>query len=306
MEFRAPGNINKRSIVGEKMEILSIKNLNKKYEKFQLRDVSFSMQSGRIMGFIGRNGAGKTTTMKSMLNLVHTESGSIQFFGMDMKEHEFEIKQRIACIFGAANYYSQSKLATISDVYRRFYKNWDAATFQSYLERFELDQEKNIKQLSQGMSIKFALALALSHQAELLILDEPTSGLDPVSRDELLDIFEQLVDQDGVSILFSTHITSDLDKNADDITYIKNGEILASQPRDGFVDSYRLVEGSAVNLPATLKQKIIGYHERKGEFSGLLRKDDVKDAQGLKISPADLEAIMVYTERKETNEQAAL
>jgi ABC-2 type transport system ATP-binding protein len=280
------------------MEVLTIDNLNKRYEKFQLKNVSFSVEQGRIMGFIGRNGAGKTTTMKSMLNLVHTESGSIRFFGLDMREHEFEIKQRIACIFGAASFYTQSKLSAIADVTRRFYPAWDEACYRSYLERFELDPEKKIKQLSQGMSIKFALALALSHHAELFILDEPTSGLDPVSRDELLGIFEELVDKEGASILFSTHITSDLDKNADDITYIQNGEIVASQKKAAFVDAYRLVEGATDGLSAAFKQKIIGYHERKGEFSGLLRKADAASADGLKISPADLEAIMVSMERR--------
>lgn len=280
------------------MEVLSVRNLNKKYEKFQLRDVSFAMEPGRIMGFIGRNGAGKTTTMKAMLNLIHTESGSIRFFGMEMREHEFEIKQRVACILGAANYYAQSKIGAIAQVYRRFYKTWDEAAYRSYLARFELDPEKKVKQLSQGMSIKFALALALSHHAELLILDEPTSGLDPVSRDELLNIFEDLVDREGVSILFSTHITSDLDKNAEDITYIKDGAILASQEKKSFVDSYRIVEGDAALLPEALKQKIIGYHDRKGEFAGLLRTEDAPALPGLKISAADLESIMVYTERK--------
>ncbi len=280
---------------------LSVSNLTKTYEKFQLKDVSFSVQPGTIMGFIGRNGAGKTTTMKSILNLVHPDSGTVQFFGMDIKEHEFEIKQRIAFIFGSENFYAQSQLKTITDVYRRFYKTWDPAVYQSYLTRFELDPEKKIKQLSQGMSLKYALALGLSHHAELLILDEPTSGLDPVSRDELLTIFEDIVDQEGASIFFSTHITSDLDKNADDITYIKDGEIIASQKKDAFVDSYRTVEASTALLPAALKPKIIGYRERKEEFSGLLRKDDALNLVGLQISPADLESIMVYTERKETD-----
>jgi ABC-2 type transport system ATP-binding protein len=287
------------------MEILSVKNLNKTYEKFQLKDVSFSVGQGRIMGFIGRNGAGKTTTMKSMLNLVHTESGSIRFFGLEMQEHEFEIKPRIACIFGAANYYTQSKLATIAGVYRTFYKTWDDAAYRGYLARFELDPEKKLKQLSQGMSIKFALALALSHHAELLILDEPTSGLDPVSRDELLSIFEQLVDDEGVSILFSTHITSDLDKNADDITYIKDGQIVASQEKDSFVESYRLVEGPSEHLAEPLRLKLVGIHERKGEFSGLLRAEHTADFQGFCVTPADLESIMVYTERRDADEQPA-
>jgi len=279
------------------MEVLSIRNLNKRYEKFHLKDVSFSVEQGRIMGFIGRNGAGKTTTMKSMLNMIHTDGGSIRFFGMEMKDHEFEIKQRIACIFGAANYYVQSKASAIADVYRRFYKTWDEKAYQSYLSRFALDPEKKIKQLSQGMSIKFALALALSHHAEFLILDEPTSGLDPVSRDELLDVFEELVDREGVSIFFSTHIITDLEKNADDITYIKHGQIITSQEKGSFLDTYRLVEGSTERISESLKQRVIGYHERKGEFSGLLQKGDQADFQGVKISPADLESIMICMER---------
>jgi len=249
------------------------------------------------MGFIGRNGAGKTTTLKSLLNLVHADSGAIHFFGLDMKEHEFDIKQRIAFIFGSVNYYQQKKLKTIAEVYKRFYKTWDEPVYRDYLERFNLDPEKKINQLSQGMSIKFALALALSHHAELFILDEPTSGLDPVSRDELLTIFADLVDREGASILFSTHITSDLDKNADDITYIKNGEILASQEKHSFVDQYRLLQGAVERMMPTLKAKIIGYAERKGELSGLIRVEDAAAFNGFVLSQADLESIMVHIER---------
>lgn len=279
------------------MEVLSVQHLNKKYEKFALKDVSFGVEQGKIMGFIGRNGAGKTTTMKSMLNLVHIESGSIHFFGLDVRDHEFEIKQRIACIFGAANYYLQNKIETITGVYRRFYKSWDEAVYRSYLERFDLDPHKRIKELSQGMSIKYALALALSHHAELLILDEPTSGLDPVSRDELLDIFTDLVDEEGVSIFFSTHITTDLERAADTITYIKDGVILASQEKSAYLDTYRIVEGASDQLPVSLREKLVGYHVRKGEFSGLARTEDLAELPGLKVSPANLESIMVFTER---------
>ncbi len=279
------------------MEVLTIKNLTKRYDKFKLDKASFSVQKGRIMGFIGRNGAGKTTTLKSILNLVHPDEGSIRFFGMEMKDHEFEIKQRISFIFGGVNFYPHSDLKTIAGVYRRFYPTWNEDHYRGFLARFELDPAKKINQLSQGMTIKFALALALSHHAELLILDEPTSGLDPVSRDELLTIFEDIVEREGASILFSTHITSDLDKNADDITYIKDGVILASQEKDSFVDSYRMVEAPSANLPEAVKQKLIGYHERKEEGSGLLRKEDARGLTGLRVLPADLEAIMVYTER---------
>jgi ABC-2 type transport system ATP-binding protein len=280
------------------VEVLSINHLHKKYESFWLKDVSFAMQQGKIMGFIGRNGAGKTTTLKSMLNLVHADSGSIRFFGMNMQEHEFEIKQRISFIFGSVNYYQQKKVSTITDVYRRFYKNWDEPVYQDYLTRFALDPKKKISQLSQGMSIKYALALALSHHAELFILDEPTSGLDPVSRDELLTIFTDLVDREGASILFSTHITSDLDKNADDITYLKNGEILATQEKQKFVDDYRMIKGSADQANAVLKQKIIGCTERKGELSGLICTTDADAFQAFAVTPAELESIMIHIERE--------
>jgi ABC-2 type transport system ATP-binding protein len=284
------------------VDILTVNQLNKNYPAFQLKDVSFSLQQGKIMGFIGRNGAGKTTTLKSMLNLVHADSGDVKFFGKDMATHEFEIKQRISFIFGSVNYYPQKKLGTISDVYKRFYKNWDEQLFQTYLSKFNLDPQKKINQLSQGMSIKFALALALSHHSELFILDEPTSGLDPVSRDELLTIFEDLVDEEGASILFSTHITSDLEKNADEITYIKDGQILATQSKDSFLDTYRLVTGSTGSLSAEQKSKMIGCRERNGEYAGMIQSSDANLFNNSSITPADLDAIMVHMERKSNHD----
>jgi ABC-2 type transport system ATP-binding protein len=287
-------------------EIVSVTNLNKTYPGFQLMNVGFSIEPGRIMGFIGRNGAGKTTTMKSMLNLVHPDSGEIRFFGLDIRQNEFEIKQRLSFISGGVDYYAQSKLTMISNVYRRFYPSWDESLYQAYLSRFGLDPQKRIKELSQGMAIKFALALGLSHHAELLILDEPTSGLDPISRDELLTIFEQIVDREGATVFFSTHITSDLDKCADDITYIQDGKIVASLGREALVDSWRMVEGRTDELTDELKGRLTGFHERRGEFSGLLRKEDLEMASGFKVSGADLEAIMVYSERTATSEKPAL
>ena len=287
-------------------EIVSVTNLNKTYPGFQLMNVGFSIEPGRIMGFIGRNGAGKTTTMKSMLNLVHPDSGEIRFFGLDIRQNEFEIKQRLSFISGGVDYYAQSKLTMISNVYRRFYPSWDESLYQAHLSRFGLDPQKRIKELSQGMAIKFALALGLSHHAELLILDEPTSGLDPISRDELLTIFEQIVDREGATVFFSTHITSDLDKCADDITYIQDGKIVASLGREALVDSWRMVEGRTDELTDELKGRLTGFHERRGEFSGLLRKEDLEMASGFKVSGADLEAIMVYSERTATSEKPAL
>ena len=197
------------------MPILEIKDLSKKYEKFELKNVSFTMEEGYIMGFIGRNGAGKTTTLKTMLNLVHADSGSVSVFGTS---NEYEIKQKIGFMFGGISYYPKKRLRTITSVTKQFYDGWDDNIYQDYLRRFKLDDNKRVDELSDGMKVKYALALALSHNAKLLILDEPTSGLDPVSRDDLLELFQELIEDGQRSILFSTHITSDLEKCADYIT----------------------------------------------------------------------------------------
>jgi len=218
--------------------VLEVRGLCKDYPKFQLRDVSFEVPEGSIMGFIGRNGAGKTTTLKSILNLVHASAGEVRYFGLELHRHEQEIKQRIGYAGGAVDYYKKKKIRDIVAVTRSFYGAWDDGAYRKYLAAFELDEDKTPAQLSEGMKIKLNLTLALSHGAGLLILDEPTSGLDPVSRDELLDIFTALRDR-GVSVLFSTHITSDLDKCADHITYIRRGRILASGSMESYLASCR-------------------------------------------------------------------
>ena len=217
------------------MEALSVKGLCKEYPSFSLKDVSFSVEQGAIMGFIGRNGAGKTTTLKSILNLVHPSRGEIRFFGTELKKNELEIKKQIGFVSGGVDYYVKKKIKTITNVTRRFYDDWDEQAYRRYMAQFELDENKTPEQLSAGMKVKYALTLALSHRAKLLILDEPTSGLDPVSRDDLLDVFLSL-QREGVSILFSTHITSDLDRCADSITYIRRGEIAASMPLEQFLN----------------------------------------------------------------------
>lgn len=217
------------------MEILKVDGLCKKYPEFSLRDVSFEMQKGTIMGFIGRNGAGKSTTLKSILNIVHPSGGTVRYFGLDMRENETEIKQRIGFAGGAVDYYKKKKIADIISVTGSFYDEWDNDICRQYMRMFQLDERKTPSQLSDGMKVKLNLVMALSHKAELLILDEPTSGLDPISRDELLEVFMYLKSR-GVSILFSTHITSDLDKCADDITYIREGRIIYTGSKSGFGD----------------------------------------------------------------------
>lgn len=281
------------------MEILTINNLCKSYPKFDLENISFSMQQGSIMGFIGRNGAGKTTTMKSLLNIVHPQSGSVKFFGQEFLEHEQEIKQKIAFALGGVNYYQRKKIRTITNAYKPFYKDWDQTLYESYLERFSLDEEKTVISLSEGMKVKYALALALSHQAKLLILDEPTSGLDPVSRDDLLELFMDLVENGETSILFSTHVTSDLEKCADTITYIKNGRILSSMPKNDMIDKYKIIEGNADLLTEQIKDKLIGCKQRSGEFNALILTKDAENIKDAELSPATLESIMVYIEREQ-------
>ncbi len=221
------------------MELLKVNNLSKIYPKFNLHDVSFSLEEGRIMGLIGKNGAGKSTTIKSMLNMVCPNSGEIEMLGYDFKNKEELCKQELGIVLGGIDYYQYKKIADITSVTSKFYKNWDNTTYQKYMEMFELDSQKRIKQLSSGMRVKYAITLALSHHARLFIFDEPTSGLDPVSRDELLTIFKSLVHDGKRSILFSTHITSDLDKCADDITYIQTGKILLSAKKNAFIQSFQ-------------------------------------------------------------------
>ncbi|OYO15097.1 ABC transporter ATP-binding protein [Enemella evansiae] len=208
--------------------VLSVRGLSKAYPSFALREVSFEMAPGTIMGFVGRNGAGKTTTLKSMLGFVHPDAGEVEFFEMRMREHEFEIKERISFTFGEVNFYLKKTIRQVTDAYRPFFAGWDEHAYRAHLERFQLVATKQLGQLSQGMRVKYALTLALSHGAELLVLDEPTSGLDPVSRDELLRLFRGLVADGRTSILFSTQILSDLQRSADTITYIKQGRVLAS------------------------------------------------------------------------------
>lgn len=219
------------------MEIAAVRGLSKDYPEFHLRDVSFSLESGRIIGFIGRNGAGKTTTIKSMLNLVHPSGGEVAYFGMDLAGHEAEIKKRIGYSTGTVCWYRRRKIRDIAAVTKGFYDTWDEASYRKYLALFKLDENKCPDELSEGMKVKFNLLLALSHRAELLILDEPTSGLDPFSRDELLDLFRVLRDR-GTTIFFSTHIISDLESCADDILYLSRGQLVAALPREDFCRKY--------------------------------------------------------------------
>lgn len=268
------------------MKLLRVSGLIKQYPAFQLDNVSFEVSAGEIVGFIGRNGAGKTTTLKSLMGFVHPDGGAVEFFGGVRAD---EIKQRVGFVSGGISHYPKVKLRTMTDVTRRFYTHWDEASYRRYLSEFSLDENKTPSQLSEGMKVKYSLALALSHGAELLILDEPTSGLDPVSRDELLDVLLCLRDR-GVGILFSTHIITDLERAADRIVYIRNGRIYADAPLTEFERAYRIVELAAKPEQA---DRYIGIRRQRDGYTALVRDD------GNTGRPARLEEIMLHMEREE-------
>lgn len=219
------------------MSVVLVQNLVKEYPGFRLSRVSFELKQGSITGFIGRNGAGKTTTIKSMLNLVHPNSGEISYFGKPLLGNEGDIKNRIGYSTGTVNWYPRKKIREIAGIIRGFYDTWDDNAYHEYLEMFRLDENKTPLELSEGMKVKCNLLMALSHKAEVLILDEPTSGLDPFSRDELLELFARLK-KSGVTIFFSTHIISDIEKCADDIVYISEGKVVAAMPKTDFMQRF--------------------------------------------------------------------
>ena len=285
-------------------DFLTLEKVNKKYPSFSLKDVSFSIKPGEIMGFIGRNGAGKTTTLKCIMNLIHYESGKISAFGKEMTENELENKQRIGFALSELNYYPNKTIKQLMDVTKRFYKDFDEQKFEQVCKMFNLNQNKKLEELSSGMKVKYSVAIALSHKAELLILDEPTSGLDPVSRDEVLDIFREIVKSGDRAILFSTHITSDLDKCASNITYIHDGKIMYSGTKKDFVNSYLFVKDKTNNKE--LEKEYIAYKELDDRIEGLIdaNKKDVFDKKGIEVKEPDLEEIMIFLERSQDNNES--
>ena len=281
------------------MSILEVKNITKEYPSFKLDDVSFNIEEGSICGFIGRNGAGKTTTLKGIMGLIHLNSGEIRVFGRDIYEHEAENRQEMGFTLAETMFFPDAKIGNLTKVTSKFYPNWNQDTYEKLCKRFLLDQNKKVKELSSGMKVKYNLAVALSHGAKLLILDEPTSGIDPVSRDEILDIFKMIVKEGKRSILFSTHITSDLDKCADHIVYIKKGKIISSKTKEDFINDYKYISGPMSEFDS-VKDLIVSHKEDKGEFTALIPTDKCKGlSKKIKQSTPDLDTIMVYEERKD-------
>ena len=242
------------------MNAMEIRGLCKRYPAFELKNVTFSVPQGAVMGFIGRNGAGKSTTIKSILGLVHLDAGHVELMGKDSAGNERFIKENIGVVLGGIDFYPKKKIRILTDVTRRFYENWDEDKYRHYLRLFAIDEEKRVDQLSSGMQVKYMVALALSHNAKLLILDEPTSGLDPVSRDELTELLRKIAADGQRSVLFSTHITSDLEKCASHVAFIKDGELQYTGTLDEFRQHYAYLRQGEEKL--TLEDIIVAVERR--------------------------------------------
>ncbi len=287
------------------MSLLEIHNLSKSYPTFSLKDISFTMKKGEITGFIGRNGAGKTTTIKAIAGLIKKDAGTILFDGKKIESQEEETKEKMSLLFGGIDFYPTQKVKTLTEVTRRFYAKWDETLYRKWLGFFEIDENKRIKELSNGMKVKYGLALALSHEAELLLLDEPTSGLDPVSRDELLDILKAIAKKKETAILFSTHVISDLEKCADQIVYIKKGSLLASKSLSSFKEDYICVSGERLSIA---KEEAMLHFIKKeaNSFEGISKKGKETLFADDTIRKPTLEEIMIAEERGQNNEESPL
>ncbi|PEA94475.1 sodium ABC transporter ATP-binding protein [Bacillus cereus] len=256
--------------------LLEVKNLNKAYENFSLKDVTFSLNQDCITGFIGTNGSGKTTTIKAILGLILKDSGKINFLEKDIDKHERKSKNKIGVVLDEGYFYDELTLKEMKNVIAPSYTEWDEQVFLRYIKRFNLNLGQKISTLSKGMRMKFAVALALSHHADLLIMDEPTSGLDPLVRSELIDILLDFMKEPGKSVFFSTHITSDLDKIADMIILIDDGQILIDEEKDALVETHALVKGDNQLINNQTEKLFLNLSQTKYGFEGITHKiDDV-------------------------------
>jgi len=257
--------------------ILEVTKLNKSYKDFSLTDVSFTLPEDCITGFIGINGAGKTTTIRTILRLAKKASGTIKLFGKEIEKNEKELKNRIGVVLDEGYFYNELTMTEMKSIISPAYSGWNEKVYKDYMDRFSLNPAQKISTLSRGMRMKFALTLALSHEADLLIMDEPTSGLDPLIRSQLLEIMTDYMKQGGRGVFFSTHITSDLDKVADMLILIHDGRILFENEKDYLLDKYRLVKGDTKSLNDKNKKLFLNIQKSNFGFTGLTdRLSEVK------------------------------
>ncbi len=253
---------------------LEINNLNKSHKKsdFKLCDISFNVPKGSIMGFVGKNGSGKSTTISTILNLIQRESGSVKFFGEEMIDNSKHLREDIGVVFDSLHFSKDLTAINLDSIFKDIYKNWDSDLFFSYLEKFNLEKKKKIKTFSRGMGMKLSIAVALSHKAKFLILDEATAGLDPVAREEILDMLLEFIEDENNSILISSHISSDLEKIADYITFIDNGKIILIEEKDKLIYNYGIAKMKDADFKKLLENEYLSFRKR-GLQTEVLVKD---------------------------------
>lgn len=278
-------------------EALRLENVNKKYQNFALQNVNLTLPTGSIMGFIGENGAGKSTTIKALLGLINCETGNVYIDGKKFTGNETDIKEQIGVVMDTSCFPDELCAKDVGKVMSHSYKNWDECAFQDMLTQFRVEPTKKIKNYSRGMKMKLSMAVALSHDAKILILDEATSGLDPLVRDAMLDLFLDFIQDETHSILISSHILSDLEKICDYITFIHNGRILVSKSKDELMEQYRVVKGSREQLQNLDQEKVIGIKENAFGAEALVDADSIPN--GMISDPAGIEEIMLYYVRRE-------
>lgn len=284
--------------------ILEINGLCKTYDDFSLKDVSFSLPKGFIMGFVGQNGSGKTTTIRSILNMAKTDSGKITVFGLDSVTDSIAIKERLGVVFDSLYLAEHLNAKQIEQQLKPFYKDWDTNEFFRRIKEFGLPDNRKVGDFSKGMKMKLMVAVALSHKAELIILDEPTSGLDPVARDELLDILAEYIEDENRGVLFSTHITADVERIADYVTILHNGKVWYTGTKDELTEKYAVIKGAEEDIPSALKEKLIGFHAYRNGFEALIGTDDLAGIpESLEYEKASIDEILVYIAKEDKRER---
>ncbi len=277
--------------------ILELQQVCKSFPKsnFILDKLSFSLPYGAILGFVGENGAGKTTTIGCILNTVRKDSGMVKLFGKEMRDIDTDIREKIGVVYDGDNFPGFWTAKQLSQVMEGIYTQWDHALFQKYLEDFHLPVKQKIKHYSRGMTMKLAIAVALSHHPQLLILDEATSGLDPIMRDEMLDVFLEFVQEESHSILLSSHITSDLEKVADYITFIHNGKLIMTASKNDLVYNYAVMRCRESQFLALDPGDMIAYRKRDFQIDVLVAngKEAQRKYKGAVVDHVSVDEIML-------------
>lgn len=275
---------------------LQIEGLCKTYPEFQLKDVSFSIPKGSIMGLIGVNGAGKSTTMKAILGLIQPEAGEIAVLGKEHSQIDNETRGKIGVVFDECTYNQTLTAPLLNRVLAGIYPTWDKGQFDAFLKQFRLPPKTKLKDYSRGMKMKLSVAAALSHHAKLLILDEPTSGLDPIVRNEILDLFLDYIQDGENSILISSHITNDLEKIADYITFIDQGRVVLSDTKDNMIYGYEIAKGTQSQISSIQSDFIVSAIQNRYDVEALIRNPERFHGRypDIVTDKATLETIMMF------------